>query len=914
MFKGYSVIAFFLYLFNAGAFGATINVPGDQGTIQAGIDAAVSGVDEVVVGPGIYNELIDLSGKAITVQSSGGAGVTTIDATGLADPGDGRPVVRCDSGEGADTVLEGFTITGGTGDTGAFGGIPVGGGMFMNNSSPTVRGCRFTGNSTDFGGGMLNNLGSPTVTDCTFLGNTTVMDGAGFYNNGGNATVVNCAFIGGTANSDGGGMSNFNSDLAVTNCVFTGNSAGANGGGMTNDFSSEPTLTNCTFSGNSATNAGGGIFNFDDSSPSMVNCIFWGNTDSGGMDESGQIHTDSGAPVVNYSDVQGGWTGAGGVGNLDADPLFVDADGGDNTAGTGDDDLRLSAGSPCINAGWSAAVTASTDLDGNPRHVCTVDMGAFEDQAGVGALGVHNVTQNTFFATIQGAIDAAVGGDVIEVEPCTYFEMIDLGGKAITLRSTDPMDSAVVGATLIDASPLPDPGDGKPVVRCDNGEGADTVFEGLTMTGGTGHIGRLGGGMYLEDASPTVTKCVFRDNSSGRGGGLANVGLSSPTVTDCTFRGNDAGDGGGMFSDNGGSPLVTHCAFIENTAGVGGATSTLPSSGLTVVNCVFEKNTASSGGAMIQFASSPTVIGCTFIGNVATNGSGGGMDNPSGSSPTVIGCSFIGNQASSGGGMYNGGGTPTIINCAFSGNQALLSLGAFGVGGAMENFAADPTVTNCTFSGNSAEGDGGGMYNVNNSIPAIANCVFWGNSDPGGMDESAQIHVFSGAPVVNYSDVQGGWTGAGGAGNIDADPMFVDADGADDVVGTEDDDVRLVGGSPCIDVGDNSVVTLASDLDGASRVRNCVVDLGAYETAPVPATVIVDTDCDHDVDGVDFAQFAQCFNKAGNPPRTLGCPVWVAHQVDSDDDGDVDGVDFAKFAQCFNKAGNPPRTLGCPEH
>jgi hypothetical protein len=76
---------------------------------------------------------------------------------------------------------------------------------------------------------------------------------------------------------------------------------------------------------------------------------------------------------------------------------------------------------------------------------------------------------------------------------------------------------------------------------------------------------------------------------------------------------------------------------------------------------------------------------------------------------------------------------------------------------------------------------------------------------------------------------------------------------------------------------------------------------------PVPQ----DADMDGDVDGVDFAVFASCFNKAGNPPRTLGCDSNQANQMDSDKDGDVDGVDFSVFASCFNKAGNPPRVLGC---
>jgi DNA-binding beta-propeller fold protein YncE len=83
---------------------------------------------------------------------------------------------------------------------------------------------------------------------------------------------------------------------------------------------------------------------------------------------------------------------------------------------------------------------------------------------------------------------------------------------------------------------------------------------------------------------------------------------------------------------------------------------------------------------------------------------------------------------------------------------------------------------------------------------------------------------------------------------------------------------------------------------------------GAVALDCIPA----DTDCDGDVDGVDFAKFASCFNGAGKPPRTLGCSPELASQLDFEPDMDVDGVDFSKFASCFNGAGKPPRTLGCP--
>ena len=379
---------------------------GDFTSIQAAIDDANNG-DKIEVAPGTYNEAIDFLGKKVTLYSSGGPKVTTIDANGIAGA---CHVVQCVSGEDANTILEGFTITGGDAN-GPDPNDQYGGGMFNFNSSPTVNDCNFTGNwANSDGGGMYNNGSSPTVTSCIFTGNSAQYSGGGMYNdyysspavtnctfadnsagsgggmyNSGDPTVTNCTFTGNTALSDtdggggilnwggspkkvtncnfsgntaptGGGIYNMYSSLTVTNCAFTANSAQYYGGGMYNYGYPDVTVTNCTFTGNTATTHGGGMYNENLSRPTATNCILWGDTPD-------EIYSNDCVATVSYSDVQGGWSGTG---NIDADPCFVDTTNPERSLWN----LRLGLGSPCTDAGDNNSVPADTaDLDGDDNTV-----------------------------------------------------------------------------------------------------------------------------------------------------------------------------------------------------------------------------------------------------------------------------------------------------------------------------------------------------------------------------------------------------------------------------------------------------------------------------------------------------------------------------------------------------------------
>ena len=108
--------------------------------IQPAIITALDG-DEIVVAPGTYFGSINFIGRAITLRSSDGPEMTNIDGTGFLH------VVQCVTGEGSDTVLDGFNITGGNAN-GPCCTDNRGGGMFNANSSPTVTNCSFGGNTT----------------------------------------------------------------------------------------------------------------------------------------------------------------------------------------------------------------------------------------------------------------------------------------------------------------------------------------------------------------------------------------------------------------------------------------------------------------------------------------------------------------------------------------------------------------------------------------------------------------------------------------------------------------------------------------------------------------------------------------------------------------------------------------------
>ncbi|NUQ48097.1 MAG: thrombospondin type 3 repeat-containing protein, partial [Phycisphaerae bacterium] len=348
----------------------------------------------------------------------------------------------------------------------------------------------------------------------------------------------------------------------------------------------------------------------------------------------------------------------------------------------------------------------------------------------------------------------------------------------------------------------------------------------------------------------------------------------------------DAGNSGAGLYNEASSPTVRNCSFIANSAGAGGL---------------------GRGGAILNTDSSnPVISKCDFRMNRSLNG-GGAIYSYQFSQPTIVNCRFMGNTAVAGGAVSDVVASSRLTNCTFAANSAI----GVGVGGAVYSGSGSTIVTNCTFYGNSAAGNGGGLFTSAGS-PVVRNCILWGNTANNGVDtgESAQVFVQGGGIALAHSLIFG-LNSYAGNGNIGQDPLFVDADGPDDVPGTADDDLRLFLGSSAIDSGDTGAVPADEadldddmdvgeatplDLDGASRfydypaAADCphspgscglppFVDMGAYELFDCDGNGTPDDlDPDTDNDGVPDA----CDNCPANPN---------ADQGDFDDDGVGDACD-----------------------
>ncbi|WP_149243939.1 choice-of-anchor Q domain-containing protein [Dyadobacter sp. 32] len=540
--------------------------------------------------------------------------------------GNGTHVVYNNSGIEASALLDGFTITGGSGD---------------------------------FGGGIRNLSASPTIKNCLITNNAVNYHGAGMYNASSYPILINCKVTGNRATSLGGGVYNTDSAPKYTNCSFSENTA-VNGGGIFNTVNSTATLTNCTLTGNTASNGTGGISN-NSSTLTLRNSIVYGN--SSGIN----------AGDISCSLVQGMTSTDNGNISGDTDPLFVDAANGNH---------RLQACSPVINRGSNTYYangqnpdlsSITTDMEGEARFYNNgiVDMGAYEYRgvspttstihvdASVATPG-NGESWATAISSLAEAIrvahESCVSIDKILVAEGTYYPEYKAGSgpserhKAFTitrkgLELLGGYPSGGNGTRDPDLHPtimsgdLGTPGDNSDnayhvlitvggeldeslqvdgfTVRDGNADGGNGDFisvngfnfisnarcggwynvygsprlNGMRITNNRSN--NIGGGVLNEGGNPIVTNTLISENSANQGGGWYNF-YGNPSMKNIVIRGNHSSLDGGGWYNGGGDPSVENSLFTGNSTGLTSAVWFGRNGNSSLVNCTVAGNTGNA--------------------------------------------------------------------------------------------------------------------------------------------------------------------------------------------------------------------------------------------------------------------------------------------------------------------------------
>ena len=471
-------------------------------------------------------------------------------------------------------------------------------------------------------------------------------------------------------------------------------------------------------------------------------------------------------------------------------------------------------------------------------------------------------------ATIQSAIDAAADGDTVIVSPGRYVENIDFLGKAITVRSIDPLDEQIVESTIIDG------GASGPCVKFVNKETSDSVISGFTITNGYASgvfFGdNLGGGIFCSYSSPTISYNIIKLNfAEVRGGGIS-CSDGAATIISNQIMGNTVGGygyGGGLFVSpalmrDAPQPMVMNNRILQNFADMGGGLYCRYNATIQGNEVILNSANGHAGGVLLQDMLQGGSLGRnTICFNSA--GSAGGIEVHMGWLVVLTGNTVSNNTAVREGGGILSRDNSEIYNCIIEGNVS-------GLGGAIDGtFDAHfntvvgnrPVGLNCEggwllegnlihdngigidvewknlmIVGNTISGNSTGIYNHEGDGSTMACNTIVGNTL--GLNDATNVMLTDTIVTSSITTniklnrdaglaiqsclVEGGageiaiedtshltW----GPGNIDADPLFVDPGQWDDA-GTPDDpsddtfipgDYHLLPGSPCIDAGTNDV-------------------------------------------------------------------------------------------------------------
>ncbi|MFO0829886.1 MAG: right-handed parallel beta-helix repeat-containing protein [Phycisphaerales bacterium] len=646
-----------------------------------------------------------------------------------------------------------------------------------------------------------------------------------------------------------------------------------------------PRVVDCVFVGNAAASTGGGVHSFGGSggaSPEFINCVFSGNT-AGGTGGAADIQN---AParfffctICENSGGLGSSGGTGGIRFLNAGTSGMVANSivrnnhGSNPS-TLEDQVRISsstvevkfdnieggagAGPQCIDA--DAAFVDPIGADGVP--------GTLDDNLRLRGSSpcIDKAASNTMPADFA---DADADGNFSEPTP------VDLAGS---LRRVEDFLTPNAPSTV---NPAPDMGAyefqrprtivvDKDATGANNGQNWTDAYTDLQSAiqelndpkfGGPGEIW-VAEGTYKPTTGTNQTISFILPLHGQMYGGFAGGELDRTQrdwVAHPTILSGEIGNQAATF-DNTDTVVLANGALYLNDTVLDGFVVTRGADG-------------PAGGILTLNNASPTIRNCRIIDNVS-------------------GVKFTGNQS----------GKPVIDNCIVHGNLN------FGI----DYTFTDVRITNCTVAFNTSPGfNSGAGIRGDGSDGEIRNCLVFGNVGNGLSGQPAQIGKPSGDGVINavisccaIQGFNGSFPNDVNCFAIGADGGVVDANGADNVGGTNDDDFTVAPCSDLIDAGDNSVAyvdTTDYDSDGnvaeplnedfAGAVRRVdlpvpnsglgsgAIDIGAFEKQ-VLSVPDADFDNDGDVDAADLGVL-------------LGAWSTTSGAVDLNGDCFIDAADLA---------------------
>jgi parallel beta-helix repeat protein len=928
------------------AQGRVLYVPADYSKIQLAINDA-NDWDTVRVSQGRYQENINFLGKAITVRSTDPndpnivAG-TIIDGNAPADSNFGS-VVTFNSGEDTNSVLSGFTITGGTGSwllvSWEFRGLRwnrCGGGVLCYNmSAPTISRNIFTGNSAGQGGGIYiygdpvnpNNPSNPPVhirpiiSDNTFTNNSAIIE-HGFDDPDPNDPNI-------YDHGDGGAIVGFQGcDATITGNLIENNYAQWYGGGLhLRQWSNSQIENNRIIANESA--LGAGIHITYISSPTVRDNLIQANI-AGGLGGGGIYVYYYSNPLIEKNTItQNESTNGAGIGVYwSSEPTIRNNLIYKNNSGQG---IRMVSSLPTIShntitdnymAGIHCTSNSNPIIENNIITSNGLGWGIYVSTGSLPVIRYNNLWDNGSGTCGPDIPDqTGINGNISVAPNFINSDSNDyhLNYNSPCINAGDPNfvpapnetdydgDERLLGQyTDIGADEF------RPVWNITSNNQYETIQQAIddandydiivvtigTYTGtGNRDIKFLGKAITVQSIDPN------------------NFDIVAATIIDPNGSESDQ-HRGFDFSNQEGPNSVLDGLTITNAGSsfYGGAIQCWNYSSPTIKNCIITQNSAQGRGGGIACIenSSPTITNCIITNNIATRGYGGGIACFNNSSPTITNGIITGNSAVGSG--HHGGGiychdhsNATINNCIISGNTAGHR------GGGLSAYWSSPTITNCTVIGNFSL-EGGGISSFRESNPFVINCIVRDNiaADAADGNQLALISTLRVWPAfyptemtVSFSDIEGGQADAcvddgctlnWGDGNIDIDPNFVNPGYWDDAntPAEPNDDYFVTGNyhllpmSGCIDAGDNNSVPAYTDIDGEERIFNDTVDMGADEAVTHPA--------DFNTDGiVDYLDIKVMTNEWLSSNGEL--------QSDLFDDDFIDFADYTKLAKQWHWKG-----------